>query len=482
MKFISLRKIFLFTLMFSFLATASYSQAKKTFTLVIDAGHGGHDSGTTGNQKYKKYEKDVALKISIKFGKIVEKYMSDVKVVFTRKTDVFIKLIDRPKIANDNNADLFMSIHCNANNNKTINGSETYVLGTHQNDNNFNVAKKENSVIYLEDDYSVNYEGFDPNSMASIVGLTLGQEQYIENSLLLASLVQNNFKKNTELRSRGSNGVKQAGFWVLARNSMPSVLVEAGFLSNDKDAKYLMSERGSYEVANALFLGFKEYKKYWDEQSGMSYDSPSEPKEIAVEEVSVEEVSVEEVPVELSKLEKAVAEVNKAEGSVKDVDKEEIVEVTKVEESVKDVDKEEVVENPKPTSEKVEAKSTVAMMIDPKPTEIKPVETKTIAPKKVETKKVVPKNVDRIEYAIQLLSSQKKISTKDKSFKGLSNVSYYKDRATYKYIYNRNPSYDVVLSSQRVVKSKGFKGSFVVAFKNGKRIPLSRALKEDKSR
>ena len=520
--------------MFSFLATASYSQAKKPFTLVIDAGHGGHDSGTTGNNKYKKYEKDVALKIAIKFGKLVGKYMSDVKVVYTRKTDVFIKLINRPKIANDNNADLFMSIHCNANNNSTINGSETYVLGTHQNENNFNVAKKENSVIYLEDDYSVNYEGFDPNSMSSIVGLTLGQEQYLENSLLLASLVQKNFKKNTELRSRGSNGIKQAGFWVLARNSMPSILVEAGFLSNDKDAKYLMSERGTYEVANALFLGFKEYKKFWDEQSGMNYSNPNITKEIAVSEdvvdaskvdetvvdETVKSDKVEEASLQLSKREKAMAEVAKAEETAKESPKveeavvevanaeeaakespkveEAVAEVAKAEETAKESPKVEEVEKPKVKSstEKIEAKSTVAMMIDPKPSDVKAtgtnatttttahvkVEEKNVPTPKVETEKVIPKNVDRIEYAIQLLSSKKKISIEDKTFKGLVSISYYKDGATYKYIYNRNSSYDKVLSSQRIVKNKGFKGSFIVSFKNGKRISLSRALKEDKSR
>jgi len=458
MKFIFLRKFLLLIMMFSFLTTTSYSQTKKTFTLVIDAGHGGHDSGTTGNNKYKKYEKDVALKIVIKLGKLVEKYMSDVNVIYTRKTDVFIKLIDRPKIANNNNADLFISVHCNANNKKSINGSETYVLGTHQNNNNFNVAKKENSVIYLEDDYSVNYAGFDPNSMGSIVGLTLGQEQYLENSLLLASLVQTNFKNKTELRSRGSNGVKQAGFWVLARNSMPSILVEAGFLSNDKDAKYLMSERGTYEVANALFLGFKEYKKFWDEQGGMNYDLPDKTNEELIIEKN---------------------EVAKVEASK--------VEESKVEEVVV------VKPEPIPTTKKVEAKSTVAMMVNSNAvtnnadsktkisTPIK-VEKKKSIPVKVKTKEQTPKSINKIEYAVQLLSSKSKISLNDKTFKGLTKISYYKYNSIYKYIYNKNISYNKVLSSRRVVNSKGFKGSFVVAFKNGKRISLKDALKQDKNR
>lgn len=485
MKNKSFYKILLFISMISFIATPSHSQTKKAFTLVIDAGHGGHDSGTTGNNKYKRYEKDVALTIATKFGKLVGKYMNDVKVVYTRKSDVFIKLKDRPKIANDNNADLFVSIHCNANDNSSINGSETYVLGTHQNDNNFNVAKKENSVIYLEDDYTVSYEGFDPNSMASLVGLTLGQEQYIENSLLLASLIQKKFKEKTELRSRGSNGVKQAGFWVLARNSMPSVLVETGFLSNDKDAKYLMSERGSYEVANALFLGFKEYKKFWDDQIGLSYNIPTEENEEVTEEL-VEELA-EDAPETLSRIEQAKAEVAKAEAAKAEKSK---VDNTKVEQPSEN-DIKNVKSNEKSSSQPVEAKSTVGMIVGAQPSESKTVDSKssstTIKQKenptpKVEIKKDTPKNDVRIEYAIQLMSSKTKLSTKNKTFKGLPKVSYYKDGATYKYIYNRNSNYDDVLSSQKLVKNKGFKGSFVVAFKNGKRISLSRALKEDKRR
>jgi len=367
------RRSFLVILFLCFFAINATSQTKKPFTLIIDAGHGGHDPGTMGNKKYKKHEKDVALSIALKFGKLVEKNLKEVKVVYTRKTDVFIKLKDRPKIANDNNADLFVSIHCNANKNTAANGSETYVLGTHKNKDNFDVAKKENSVIYLEKDYSVNYDGFDPNSTSSMVALTIGQEEYIENSLVLASLIQNKFKTKTALKSRGLNGVNQAGFWVLARNSMPSVLVETGFLSNPKDAKYLMSDKGQSQVANALFLGFKEYKKYWDDQTGMEVDRSAEIKE------------------------------------------------------------------------------------------------------------VVEKG-NSIEYAVQIVSSNKKLSPTDKAFKGLTNISYYKNGNLYKYIYNKNTDYNAVLSSRKLAVSKGFKDSFVVAFKKGKRISLRDALKEDKSK
>lgn len=439
-KFTYTRTIYLLTFLFSLVATSSFSQTKKSFTLVVDAGHGGYDPGTLGNKKYKKTEKDVALIIALKFGKLVEKNLKDVKVVYTRKTDVFIKLVDRPKIANRNNADLFISIHCNANNSSKINGSETYVLGTHKNKDNLNVAKKENSVIFLEDDYSVTYEGFDPNDVGSVIGMTLGQEQYFENSLLLASLVQNNFKKHTALRSRGVNGVKQAGFWVLARNYMPSILVETGFLSNDKDAKVLMSVKGQNQVANALFLAFKEYKQFWDEQTGMSNN-------YANVDVSENIVAVTE---------------------------------TKKETHKPPVQKEEpkkVVTKPKTTTTKVpevKKKETTKIVTASK---TKPIPSKKVIPK-VAPKKVVTKKTDKIEFAIQLMSSQRKVSTSDRSFKGLPSVSYYKSGTTYKYVFNRSTDYNKVLSSQSIVKRKGFKGTFVVAFKNGQRISLSKALKE----
>jgi N-acetylmuramoyl-L-alanine amidase len=401
-----------FLILISLLSTNTYSQAPKKFTLVVDAGHGGHDPGTMGNKKYKKYEKDVALSIALRFGNLVTKNMKDVKVVYTRKTDVFIKLVDRPRIANKNNADLFVSIHCNANNNKAVNGSETYVLGPHKNKANFEVAKKENSVIFLEEDYSMNYEGFDPNSISSIVGLTIGQEQYLENSLLLASLIQTNFKTKTALRSRGTNGVKQAGFWVLAHNYMPSVLVETGFLSNDKDARILMSEKGKNQVANALYLAFKEYKKYLDNQSGLSADYAYEPTEVVKKQENKEPIKAGKVV-------------------------------------------------------KKETKKVV--------------KTKTTTPKKVTSKKTVKVKEDIYEYAIQISSSKRKLSLNDAAFKGLSNVSYYKSGNIYKYIYNKSSNYQKVLSSRGIVNKKGFKGNFVVAFKNGKRLALSKALKEDKN-
>lgn len=226
--------------------------SSEKFVVVLDAGHGGHDPGNLGNG-YK--EKNIALNIVLEVGKELEKN-SDIKVIYTRKTDVFLKLHERAAIANKADADLFVSIHCNSFSNNA-HGTETFVLGLHANERNFNVAKKENEVIFLEDDYEKHYEGFDPNSPESMIGLTLIQEEYLDQSILLANLIENNF---TGKLNRKSRGVKQAGFWVLHNTYMPSVLVETGFLTYKPEGSYLNSNKGQSQMASAIkdaILGYK---------------------------------------------------------------------------------------------------------------------------------------------------------------------------------------------------------------------------------
>ncbi len=233
-----------------------FSQEKNKFVVVLDAGHGGHDSGNRGNG-YK--EKEIALKVVLSVGAALEKDPS-YKVVYTRKTDEFIELHERGKIANKANADLFVSVHCNSHRSQAY-GTETFVLGLHANDENFNVAKNENSVILLEDNYEANYDGFDPNSPESIIGLTLMQEEYLDQSLTLASFVQNRFKKSLERKSRG---VKQAGFVVLHQTYMPSVLIELGFLTNNSEGKYLNSKKGQDDMAKSITTSIIDYKESLD--------------------------------------------------------------------------------------------------------------------------------------------------------------------------------------------------------------------------
>ncbi|MCM8570066.1 N-acetylmuramoyl-L-alanine amidase [Gramella jeungdoensis] len=221
------------------------------FVVVLDAGHGGKDTGNIGNG-YK--EKDIALSIVLKIGKALEKY-EGIDVVYTRDTDVFIPLEKRGKIANDANADLFVSVHCNAHNSQAY-GTETFVLGLHRNETNFEVAKRENSVIYLEEDYEITYSDFDINSPESFIGLTIMQEEYLDQSILLADFVQKEF---TNKLNRKNRGVKQAGFIVLHQTYMPSVLIETGFLTNDHEGAFLNSNTGRDKMATAITNAIIEY-------------------------------------------------------------------------------------------------------------------------------------------------------------------------------------------------------------------------------
>ncbi|MEY8847473.1 N-acetylmuramoyl-L-alanine amidase [Psychroserpens sp. XS_ASV72] len=238
----------------------SFEKEKDKFVVVLDAGHGGHDSGNLGSG-YK--EKEIALKIVLAVGKELEKN-DDIQVIYTRKSDKFVTLRGRAKIANDAGADLFVSVHCNAHN-SSAHGTETFVLGLHANQRNFEIAKKENEVIFLEADYQKHYEGFDPNSPESMIGITLMQEEYLEQSIRLARLIEDSFKFK---RKRNSRGVKQAGFWVLHNTYMPSVLIETGFLTYKKEGAYLNSKNGQDKMSNSIVEAILDYKKNLDQNIG----------------------------------------------------------------------------------------------------------------------------------------------------------------------------------------------------------------------
>ena len=230
----------------------SKNQVKK---IVIDAGHGGHDPGTRG--KYSR-EKEIALDIALELGSIIEKHLGDVEVIYTRDSDKFVDLDRRAEIANKSNADIFVSIHCNAFSRKDVHGTETYVLGTHKTKDNLEVAKRENSVILMEDDYENRYEGFDPKSPESHILFELFQNAHLENSLDLAASIESQFKTRA---GRHSRGVKQAGFWVLWRTSMPAVLVETGYLSNPSEEKDLNDDVQQSYIASAIFRAIRDYKQ-----------------------------------------------------------------------------------------------------------------------------------------------------------------------------------------------------------------------------
>lgn len=226
-------------------------------TIVIDAGHGGHDSGTMG--KHRK-EKDMALDYSLKLGQLINKEFPQIKVLYTRTTDKFISLKERAQFANRNQADLFISIHCNGGS-KTATGTETFVLGLHRNEDNLKVAMRENNSILLEDDYNQHYGSFDPTSPEAYILFNMHQSVHLDQSLNIAKHIEENFKTQTKKKSRG---VKQAGFLVLRETTMPSILVETGFLTNQKDETYMASNQGKAEIAHSIFLGVKAYKKALD--------------------------------------------------------------------------------------------------------------------------------------------------------------------------------------------------------------------------
>ena len=222
------------------------------FTVVIDPGHGGKDPGAVSNGFY---EKVIALNTSLKIGKQLEK--NGIKVIYTRTRDRFLNLFERANIANKSDAQLFISIHCNAHPSQAY-GAETFVLGLHANQRNFEIAKKENSVIFFEEDYENTYEGFDPNNPESVIGLTLMQEEYLDQSIIAASYIQNGFVNRLNRKNRN---IKQAGFIVLKYTYMPSVLIELVFLTNKNEGMYLNSNKGQTEMSEAISNAIIKYKE-----------------------------------------------------------------------------------------------------------------------------------------------------------------------------------------------------------------------------
>jgi N-acetylmuramoyl-L-alanine amidase len=254
---------FIFPFNISALAAGSINNSK--WVIVIDPGHGGRDPGALGS--FSK-EKDINLAIALKTGEYIEKNFENVTVIYTRKDDSTVDLIERPALANRNNANLFISIHSNATRvSKNIMGAETYIMGLTSNQDNLEVAMRENEVMLLEDDYSTKYQGFDPKSPESYIIFSLIQNVYQKQSLDLAWKIQTQF---TEKVDRKDRGVKQAGFWVLYNTSMPSVLIETGFITNPVEERYLNSKTGQEYLASAIFRACRDYINDIDTRSSIS--------------------------------------------------------------------------------------------------------------------------------------------------------------------------------------------------------------------
>ena len=255
--------IFILLIIFSSEAKSQSLTQKEPWVVVIDPGHGGNDPGAVSKNIR---EKDIALAISLKVGKYIES-LENVKVMYTRSTDVFVDLDKRSKFANDKNASVFISIHANWVESSKVKGTETWIMGPHKNEQNLQVAMKENSVMMLETDYSTKYQGFNPESPESYIIFSLMQKEYSAQSLNLAGMVQDQFRIRA---GRTDRSVKQAGFMVLWGASMPSILVETGFITNPDEAKFLSSEEGQDLIASAIFRAFRDYKNTIDKKSSFT--------------------------------------------------------------------------------------------------------------------------------------------------------------------------------------------------------------------
>ncbi len=356
------------TLLFLLVSTLFYSvyAQDKTFTVVLDAGHGGRDTGNRGNGYY---EKKIALNIALTIGSLLEK-QNGIKVIYTRKKDVFVDLIERANIANKADADLFISIHCDAFSQSSVYGAGTFVLGLHANDRNFQIAQKENSVIFLEENYEQKYDGFDPNNPESVISLLLMQETYLDQSIVAANTIQQSFISNL---SRKDRTVKQAGFVVLKYTYMPSVLVEAGFLTNPKEGAYLNSTKGQQQISSTIADAVINYRNFL--YSSVSSENP--------------------------------------------------------------------IENNKPKSELV---------------------------------KNVKKDISTIYFSVQIAASKKSIATKPYNFKGLKPIQRQKEGKIYRYYYSQSKTIEGAKKLQTKAQKKGFKGAFLVAFKDGEKVDIKSVL------
>ncbi|MFM2214409.1 MAG: hypothetical protein RL427_1672 [Bacteroidota bacterium] len=411
---------FLLLLLCSVLNVFGQSKANK-FTIVLDAGHGGKDPG---NSYHGYVEKDIALKTTLKVGEFLEKE-KDFEVIYTRKTDVFIELVNRPKVANKINANLFVSIHCNSVKNFEPEGTETFVMGLSRSNMNLEVAKNENSVILLEENYKKTYEGFDPKKPETFIGLKLVQEENLNSSITLASSIQENFTNNLNRKTRG---VKQQPLWVLDAAYMPGVLIELGFLSNTEEGEFLNSEVGQTKMAHQIAEAIIKYKKeYFSEP--YAYDESKM----------------------LEKIAKAEVKAAKAEA------KEEVKE-TKTEPKVE------------PKGTRTEPKVAKVEQRDHK-IEHKPdtVETKDSIPfKTVKEEPILASLEDDGMYKIQLFASSKKKEVTSPDFKGLKDISFTFEHNLYKYYYGKASDLDGAKKSCKEAKSHGFKDAFIVQFAAGK--------------
>lgn len=408
----------------------------KPFVVVLDAGHGGKDPGNLGNGYM---EKIIALKIALKAGDLLEANQ-DIKVIYTRDSDHFVDLFKRGEIANKAKADLFISIHCDSHT-SNAHGAGTFVLGLHANKRNFEVAKKENSAIYLEDNFEQRYAQYDINSPESVIGFTIMQEEFLDQSIQLAKSMQDRFANQLK---RNDRKVKQAGFIVLHQTFMPSVLVEAGFLTNPSEGAYLNSKKGQEQIAKAIADAVLEYKN------------------------SVRSSSVVSNPLGVSQAlppnqQKETSMEVKKEPATKEMEEQlpEAKEVTQKQNTPKQVTPDEVTKAPIAGKELTQKQNTL----------------KQVLSKEGDHKEVSEKLNVGIEFKVQLMAVAKKMELSPENFNGLKPLSMEAVGSLNRYLYGGVSNYADAKNLLLKAVEAGYSTAFIVAYQNGEKLPLSQALK-----
>ncbi len=437
-----------------------FAQSSK-FSVVLDAGHGGKDPGALGNSKDKIYERDIALGVVLEIGKLL-KNDADIKTIYTRKTDVFIPLHKRGDIANKADADLFISIHCNSAVTNAY-GTTTYVLGMGKTAKNFELSKRENDVILLEDDYEKHYD-YDPNSQEFIIGLRLMQEDYQDKSIEFAQIVQNKFKT---VGKRKDRGVNQGNLAVLYDSYMPSVLIEIGFLTNKTEEKFLHSKNGQKLIAKSIYKAIKTYKNRLDQNSiDQIVDSSKNEVETNIKNIISNSYYSVQIATSRNEIEtksynfkgleniirKKVGKIYKYYyGKTTDLNEARQIRKKAVNVGFRDA-------FVKKFTEKVTVQETIETVDKPK----------TYKNERI---------FEGIDFKVQLSSSPKKVSTKPYNFKGLTPVEAVKIGSFYKYYYGKTSDFNKIKKMRKEAVAKGYTGAFIVAVKNGKRVSVSRVLK-----
>lgn len=430
-----------FSLLFSSYISANEALPKNDpFIVVLDAGHGGHDPGNLGNGYL---EKQIALNIVLRVGEILSSN-KDIKIIYTRKDDTFIDLYVRGEVANKANADLFVSVHCDSHS-SDAHGAGTFVLGLHANKQNFEIAKKENSVIYLEDNYETRYANYDINSPESVIGLTIMQEEFLDQSIALAKMIQDNFSNKLK---RTDRKVKQAGFIVLHQTFMPSVLVETGFLTNKDEGAYLNSKKGQNEMGVAIANAILDYKLGAKGTTGqtptktLSNDDEVKVKdelELTKETVGTDtEVAVSEIP--------------------KTIDKELVKAKNEVQVIVK-------------TASTTDAAPVMEDVVSEK-------ENNTNEEVAIEPKTTVTKEAQDIIFKVQIMASGKDVPLTPDNFNGLGQLSKEPYKNMFRYLYGETNSYNAAKKIQSNAVLKGYSTAYIVAYKNGTRITMPEALQQ----